>query len=102
MNATILAERTAKAVARIEAETRRLGGELTLTPIRGDVAHQQLHTLEAIAAAMVGIDAGEDVEEPDVMKPLAPADVEPVEAIISVVKEPGEPAKTAAKGKGKQ
>lgn len=100
MNATILAERMAKAVARIEAETRRLGGELTLTPIRGDVAHQQLHTLEAIAAAMVGIDAVKDVEEPDVMEPPAPPDVEPVEAIISVVKEPAE--KPAVKGKGKQ
>lgn len=101
MNATILAERTAKAVARIEAETRRLGGELTLTPIRGDVVHQQLHTLEAIAAAMVGIDAGEDVEEPDVMEP---ADVEPIEAVITVVAEPAEKPteKPVAKGKGKQ
>lgn len=110
MNATILAERMAKAVAAIEAETRRLGGELTLTPVRGDVAHQQLHALEIIAGALAGIDtptatAEDDVAEeeasPDSAARSNPDNVEPVEAVITVVKEPTPPAKTASKGKGK-
>lgn len=55
MNATILAERTAKAVAAIEAETARLGGELSIQPTRGDMAHRHLHVLEAVAAALAEI-----------------------------------------------
>lgn len=56
MNNGILAARTQEALAAIENETRRLGGELTLTPTRGDAAHRQLHTLEAIVAALAGIE----------------------------------------------
>lgn len=55
MNATILADRTAKAVAAIEAETARLGGELSIQPTRGDMAHRHLHVLEAVAAALAEI-----------------------------------------------
>lgn len=53
---------------------------------------------ESVATDAAG--AGEDVVEPQVKEPPAPPDVEPVEAIISVVTEPVE--KTAGKGKGKQ
>lgn len=52
---------------------------------------------ESAAADAAG--AGEDVVETQVKESPAPHDVEPVEAIISVVTEPVE--KTAAKGKGK-
>ncbi len=71
MNATILAERTAKALAEIEAQTRRLGGDLTIAPGRGDAATRQLHTLEAIAAALGGIDAPNDAAESDAPKSAA-------------------------------
>lgn len=56
MNNGILAARTQEALAAIENETRRLGGELTLTPSRGDAAHRQLHMLEAIVTALAGIE----------------------------------------------
>lgn len=82
MNHGILAARAATALADIERETRRLGGELTITPSRGDAAHRQLHTLEAIAVALAGIGAG-DVTEHDVTEPPAPTT-----------------GKSAAKGKG--
>lgn len=59
MNATILAERTARAIATIEAETRRLGGDLSIRPSRGDAAHRHLAVLEAVAEALAGIGAGE-------------------------------------------
>lgn len=57
MNASILAARMATAIATIEKETRRLGGDLTIAPGRGDVAHRQLSTVEAIAAALAAIDS---------------------------------------------
>lgn len=82
MNATILAARTATALAAIEAETRRLGGDLTIAPVRGDAAHRQVHTLEAIATALAGIG------EPAVEVAEEPHEVEAVEAVITVVKEP--------------
>lgn len=62
MNATILAERTAKATTAVEAETRRLGGQLTIPSTRGDAAHRHLFMLEAVAAALAGIGAGGEVE----------------------------------------
>jgi hypothetical protein len=86
MNATILAERTAKAIAAVEAETRRLGGQLTLPSTRGDTAHRHLFMLEAIGAALAGI-GGE---------PAGPHEVEAVEAIITVVAEPEVPAEPDA------
>ena len=55
MNATILAARTATAIAEIEDQTRRLGGELSIKPARGDAAHRHLQMLEAVAAALAGI-----------------------------------------------
>lgn len=61
MNQGILAARTQRAFASIENEVRRLGGDLTITTTRGDAAHRQLHTLEAIAAALGGI----GVQTPD-------------------------------------
>lgn len=90
MNATILAERTSKALTTIEAETRRLGGRLII-PSRGDTAHRHLFTLEAIAAALAGI-GGE---------PAGPHEVEAVEAIITVVKEPDVAEAPRPRGKGK-
>lgn len=86
MNASILAERTAKALAAIEAETRRLGGELTITPSRGDAAHRNLLTLEAIAAALGGVGnaAAGSVAE---YTPGAVFEVEAVEGVLAVVAE---------------
>ena len=49
MNQGILAARTQRAFASIENEVRRLGGDLTITTTRGDAAHRQLHTLEAVS-----------------------------------------------------
>ena len=89
MNQGILAARTQAALATIEAETQRLGGELTITPTRGDTATQQLHMLEAIATALAGIGA-----------PAGNVETEPVEAVISVVKEPAaRPQPATPKGK---
>lgn len=76
MNATILAQRTAQAIATIEAETVRLGGELSIQPTRGDMAHRHLHVLEAVAAALSAIvvaapgpdDAGDDKGAPSKRK----------------------------------
>lgn len=65
MNATILAARTATAIADIEAQVQRLGGELTVPAPRGDAAVQRLQTLEGIAAALAGIaDKSAKVDEP--------------------------------------
>ncbi|MBP8950264.1 MAG: hypothetical protein KBG73_15585 [Candidatus Promineofilum sp.] len=94
MNNGILAARTQEATAAIERETRRLGGELTIRPTRGDAAHQQLFTLETIAAALAGIGA-----------PAGNAETEPVEAVIAVAKEPKaadepKPAPKAKQAKG--
>lgn len=91
MNQGILAARTQEAFASIENEVRRLGGDLTITTTRGDAAHRQLHTLEAIAAALGGI-GGE---------PAGPHEVEAVEAIITVVKEPDVAEAPRPRGKGK-
>lgn len=65
MNASILAARTATAIADIEAQVQRLGGELVVPAPRGDAAVQRLQTLEGIAAALAGI-AGKatDVDAP--------------------------------------
>lgn len=71
---------------------------LTVTGEEFDKLVKVVPTAAESAAADAG--AGEDVVEPQVKEPPAPPDVEPVEAIISVVTEPVE--KTAAKGKGKQ
>jgi hypothetical protein len=76
MNNGILAARTKEALAAIERETRRLGGDLTIRPVRGDAAHQQLFTLEAVAAALAGIGAS-----------AGNVETEPVEAVIAVVKD---------------
>lgn len=46
MNQGILSARTQSALTAIEAETQRLGGQLTIAPSRGDAAHRQLHMLE--------------------------------------------------------
>jgi len=93
MNTTIMAERQAKALMAIEAEVARLGGRLE--SISGRAPNPQVkHTLqlEAVAAALAGIGAGGGVEGSQVVdSPSAPVEVEPVEAIISVVKEPAAP-----------
>lgn len=117
MNATILAERTSKALTTIEAETRRLGGRLII-PSRGDTAHRHLFMLEAVADALAGIPgpAAEDgtpsEDGPIVIvgdKPGSdePVEVEAVEAVITVVAEQGVPKEADVavspkpKGKGK-
>lgn len=86
MNSSILAERTAKAMQAIQAEVARLGG--VMTPPTGsfrDPATKHALTLEAIAQALKGIGGQESA-------PLGGAvEVEPVEAVISVVKEPAAP-----------
>ena len=65
MNASILAARTATAIADIEAQVQRLGGELAVPSPRGDAAVQRLQTLEGIAAALAGIaDKTANVDEP--------------------------------------
>lgn len=89
MNQGILAARTQAALVTIEAETQRLGGELTITPTRGDTAHQQLHMLEAIATALAAIDAPIAIVGD---KPGQAAEVEAVEAVLTVVKEPDDAA----------
>lgn len=90
MNTTAMAERTAKAIQAIQAETERLGGRLAMPAVRApnpQVKHTLL--LEAIAAALAGIGA-----------PSGEVEVEPVEAVIAVVKEPeAAEAKPAPKGK---
>lgn len=118
MNATILAERTSKALTTIETETRRLGGQLTMPSTRGDTAHRHLFMLEAVADALAGIPgpAAEDgtpsEDGPIVIvgdKPGSdePVEVEAVEAVITVVAEQGVPKEADVavspkpKGKGK-
>ena len=91
MNMTVMAERQARALLAIEAEVTRLGGRLE--PAAGRAPNPQVkHTLqlEAIAAALTGIGA-----------PSGTAETEPVEAVISVVKEPAAepPAPTPPKGR---
>ncbi len=90
MNTTIMAERQAKALDAIAAETARLGGSLDLAV--GRVPNPQVkHTLmlEAIATALAGIGA-----------PAGNVETEPVEAVISVVKEPAaRPQPATPKGK---
>jgi hypothetical protein len=52
MNASIQATRLAIAIQNIEAQVRRLGGEVSLPSGRGDVATKQVLTLERIAEAL--------------------------------------------------
>ncbi|MBX7251537.1 MAG: hypothetical protein K1X50_06090 [Candidatus Promineofilum sp.] len=99
MNTTIMAERQAKALQSIMAEVERLGGrfEQPTARVSGPQVKMML-LLEAVAAALAGIDAGGGVVESQVAEaPPAPAEVEPVEASSSVVKEP--PAPKAKRGK---
>jgi len=86
MNTTVMAERQAKAMQAIEAEVVRLGGQYVapVGRVSGPQAKMTL-TLEAIAAALAGIGA-----------PSGAAEVEPVEAVIAVVKEPTEAAEPPA------
>lgn len=74
MNQGILAARTQEALAAIESHTHRLGGVLSLQPVRGDLAHRHLHTLEAVATALAGIDGpGAGVTVEHVTEDPAPA-----------------------------
>lgn len=57
MKRSILAARTDLAIKSIALETARLGGEFTDPRVRGDVEHQQLARLEAIASALVAIES---------------------------------------------
>ena len=66
------------AVEQIKTETQRLGGSLTIPGGRGDVDHQQLVLLEAIAEALAAIGVPEGSSEP----------AEAVEAGISVEDKP--------------
>lgn len=80
MNTTIMAQRSAQAVQRITAETERLGGRLEIPAVRAPNPQvKAVLTLEAIAEALaaIGMDDGDG----------QPVEVEPVEAVISVVKE---------------
>ena len=85
MNSTILAERQAKAIQAIQAETARLGGEYVQPTNRVDSpATKYTLILEAIAQALAGI----EIElQPSPAPPAAEPDAEP---------EPAEP-KTAIK-----
>ena len=95
MNQGILAARTQEAFASIENEVRRLGGDLTITTTRGDAAHRQLHTLEAIAAALGGI----GVQTPTGAGNVADSDVTETPT-PPAVDEPPAPRKATPKGKG--
>jgi len=66
MNASIQATRLAIAIQNIEAQVKRLGGEVSLPSGRGDVATKQVLTLEAIANALsvIEIQQAEPVAEP--------------------------------------
>lgn len=65
MNASALATRMAIAIQNIEAEVKRLGGEVSLPSGRsGGVEAKQCLTLEAIAAALRGIGMEEQEPEP--------------------------------------
>jgi hypothetical protein len=86
MNRGILVARTQEAIEQIETHTRRLGGELAIRPTRGDAAHRQLFTLEAIAGALAGIDS-------PVVEPGAGVVVE------SVTEDPAPARRKAAGGK---
>lgn len=86
MNNGILAARTKEALTAIERETRRLGGDLTIRPVRGDAAHQQLFTLEAVVAALAEIPT----------PPTSPAPAEEAATPETAV------ATAAPKGKGKK
>ncbi len=85
MRATILAARTETAIERVAAETARLGGEFVRPAVKGDAEHRQVILLEAIVEALSAIASPITAV---VAKPDGPVEVEPVEAIISVVKEP--------------
>ena len=63
MNAGILAARQQAALERIESETRRLGGDLSIPAVRADAATRHLLTLEAIGAALAGLDSVGEVLE---------------------------------------
>lgn len=93
MRATILAARTERAMERIAAETARLGGEFVRPVVKGDAEHRQVILLEAIAEALAAITSS---SEEAGKQSAGPVEVEPVEAIVSVVKEP------AAKRSGKR
>lgn len=85
MNTTIMAERQAKALQAIAAEVARLGGRME--PAAGRAPNPQVKhtlTLEAIAAALAGIGVVAGADE-------GTHEVEPVEAVIAVVKEPEAP-----------
>ena len=56
MKRSILAARTELAIQRIATETLRLGGEFVAPSVKGDVEHQQLALLEAIASTLVSIE----------------------------------------------
>jgi hypothetical protein len=92
-----MAERTAKAIEAIRAETERLGGRLVMPTARANSpAAKHTLLLEAIAEALAGIGA-----------PGEGAAVEPVAAVIAVTVEPEAatpaPAKSAPKArKGKE
>jgi len=91
MKYSVLAARRQIAMEQIVTETQRLGGSLLVPAARGDVEHQQLALLEAIAEALAAIDTTKGAKP----KSGKAAEVEPVEAVISVVEEPakdGEPA----------
>lgn len=92
MNATIMAQRSAQATQRIAAETERLGGRLEIPAVRAPNPEvKAVLTLEAIADALAAI--GQSDGEP--------AEVEPVEAVISVVKEEPDVKEAAPKKRGK-
>lgn len=81
MNSSIQAERLAKAIEAITSETERLGGRFEMPSGRvRDTATKYTLILEAVGAALAAIGA-----------PSGEVEVEPVEAVIAVAKEPEAP-----------
>jgi hypothetical protein len=65
MNTTVMAERQAKAIQAIQDATARLGGQLTIPAVRApNPATKQVLILEAIAAALAGIELPAAPEAP--------------------------------------
>lgn len=94
MRQAILAARTETAIERIATETTRLGGTFARPLVKGDAEHRQVILLEAIASSLTAIHSPETTA-----RPSGPVEVEPVEAIISVVAEEEEPKRSPRKAK---
>lgn len=97
MKRSILAARTEQAIHRIEAETARLGGEFAVPHVRGNVEHQQLALLEALALALEKIGGSTVPATAEPAETDRPSQ-EPAEAISGPVARPNPARKTRNKG----